>query len=72
MGRDHLPARREVLQRDVLQALDNAEVRGEKKVRVIIGLRGPDSLAAVKGTLSRSGAKTVIRESESFLAASLS
>jgi hypothetical protein len=62
----------DVVRLEVRNALADAEARGEKGVRVIIGLRGPDSLAAVKGALSRLGVKTVIRESESFLAASLS
>jgi hypothetical protein len=57
---------------EVLVALDRAEARGEKRVRVIVGLRSPDSLAAVKGALARLGVKTLARESESFLAARLS
>ena len=60
-----------VVRKDVLNALADAEARGEKCVRVIIGLRGPDSLAPVKGTLARLGVKTVARESQSFLAARL-
>ena len=61
-----------IVRSEVLDALGRAEARGEKKVRVIIGLHSPDSLAAVKGTLARSGVKTVARESQSFLAARLS
>jgi hypothetical protein len=61
-----------VVRSEVLEALDRAEAHGEKRVRVIVGLRGPDSLAAVKRALGRSGAKAVHRESETFLAASLS
>jgi hypothetical protein len=57
---------------EVLVALDRAEARGEKRVRVIVGVRSPDSLAAVKGVLARLGVKTLARESESFLAARLS
>ena len=48
-----------------------AEAWGEKGLRVIIGLRGPESLAAIKGTLAGLGVKTVARESQSFLAARL-
>jgi len=61
-----------VVRKDVLNALADAEARGEKRVRVIIGLHSPDSLAAVKGALARLGVKTVARESQSFLAARLS
>jgi hypothetical protein len=57
---------------EVLVALDRVEARGQKRVRVIVGLRSPDSLAAVKGVLARLGVKTLARESESFLAAKLS
>ena len=60
-----------VVRKDVLNALADAEARGEKRVRVIIGLHSPDSLAPVKGTLARLGVKTVARESQSFLAARL-
>lgn len=52
-------------------ALADAEARGEKRVRVIIGLRSPDSLATVKGALARLGVKSVGRESQSFLIARL-
>jgi len=61
-----------VVRSEVLEALERAEASGQKRVRVIVGLRSPDSLAAVKDALGRSGAKAVHRESESFLAASLS
>jgi hypothetical protein len=57
----------EVVRKDVWNALADAQARGEKRVRVIIGLRGPDSSATVKGALSRLGVKTVLRESQSFL-----
>jgi len=60
-----------VVRKDVLNALADAEARGEKRVRVIIGLHSPDSLPAVKGTLARLGVVTVARESQSFLAARL-
>jgi hypothetical protein len=52
-------------------ALADAEARGEKRVRVIIGLRSPESLATVKGALARLGVKRVARESQSFLGAGL-
>jgi hypothetical protein len=56
---------------EVLEALDRAEACGQKRVRVIVGLRSPDSLAVVKGALGRLGVKTLARESQSFLAANL-
>lgn len=57
--------------KDVLHALAKAEARGDKRVRVIIGLRSPDSVQAIKGALARMSVKTVIRDSQSFLAARL-
>ncbi len=60
-----------VVRKEVLEALDQAEARGEKRVRVIIGLRGAASLQAVKGALAGTGVKAVVRESQSFLAARL-
>jgi hypothetical protein len=60
-----------VVRKEVLKALADAQAQGQKRVRVIIGLRSPDSLAAVKAALGRAGVKTVLRESESFLAATL-
>jgi hypothetical protein len=60
-----------VVRKEVWNALADAEARGEKHVRVIIGLRGPDSPAAVRATLARLGVKTAARESHSFLAARL-
>lgn len=60
-----------VVRKEVWNALADAEARGEKRVRVIIGLNSPDSLAAVKGALARLGVKAVARESQSFLAAGL-
>jgi hypothetical protein len=60
-----------VVRSEVLEALDRAEAGGQKRVRVIIGLRSPDSLAAVKDALARLGVKTVARESQSFLVARL-
>ena len=61
-----------VVRQEVLDALTDAEARGEKRLRVIIGLHSPDSAEAVKGALARLGVKTVSRESQSFLAARLS
>ena len=61
-----------IVRSEVLEALDRAEARGQKRVRVIVGLHSPESLAAVKGALARLGVKTVARESQSFLAARLS
>ena len=60
-----------VVRKEVLHALAEGEARDEEHVRVIIGLRSPDSLAAVKGALAHMGVKTVARESQSFLAAKL-
>ena len=54
-----------------MDALDEAEARGEKKVRVIVGLRAGGSMSAIKEALARSGAKSYRRETESFLAAEL-
>jgi hypothetical protein len=60
-----------VVRREVLNALDAAEARGEKRVRVIVGLRGPASLAAVKAALARLRVRAVLRETEGFLVARL-
>lgn len=60
-----------VVRKEVLIALDRAEARGEKRVRVIIGLRGPDSLKPVKTALHRMGVRSVVRQAEGFLAANL-
>jgi hypothetical protein len=61
----------EVVRKEVLDALRSAEARGERRMRVIIGLRSAQSLDAVKQALGRMGVKTVARESPTFLAARL-
>ena len=61
-----------VVREEVVNALDDAEARGQKKVRVIIGLRGPDSLDPVKDALARLGVVEYHRESDRFLALELS
>jgi 2-iminoacetate synthase ThiH len=60
-----------IIREDVLNALSQAEARGEKRVRVIIGLRSPKSLDTVKQALARMVVKTVARESPSFVVAAL-
>lgn len=61
----------EVVRKEVLKALDDAEARGEKRVRVVIGLRSAGSAKAVRGTLNRLGAKAPVRKTERFLVARL-
>jgi hypothetical protein len=61
-----------VVRAEVLDALDRAEARGQKQVRVIIGLRAGGSMSAIKEALGRSGVKSYHRETEGFLAAELS
>jgi hypothetical protein len=61
-----------VVRSEVLEALHRADARGEKKVRVIIGLRAGGSMSAIKEALGRSGVKSYRRETESFLAVELS
>ena len=61
-----------VVRKEVLEALSDAETRGVKRVRVIIGLRGPDSLEPVKNALHSMGVKAVVRETEDLLAVNLS
>ena len=60
-----------IVRSEVLDALDRAEARGQKRVRVIIGLRAGGSMSAIKEALSRSGVRSYRRETESFLAAEL-
>jgi len=57
---------------EVLEALERAEARGQKRVRVIIGLRPGGSMSAIKEALARSGVRSYRRETESFLAVELS
>ena len=61
-----------IVRSEVLDALGRAEARGENRVRVIVGLRGPDSLAPVKDALARSGVRQYHRETAGFLAVELS
>ena len=61
-----------IVQTEVIDALDRAEARGEKRVRVIVGLRSGSSINALKDALQRVGAREYHRESESFLALQLS
>ena len=62
----------ELLRAEVLKALDDAEARGEKRVRVIVGLRPGSSINALKDALQRLGVREYHRESDSFLALQLS
>ena len=61
-----------IVRSEVLEALDRAEARGQKRVRVIIGLRAGGSTSAIKEALARSGVTSYRREAESFLAVELS
>ena len=61
-----------IVHSEVMDALDQAEARGEKKVRVIVGLRPGSSLNTLKDALQRLGMRECHRESESFLALQLS
>ena len=61
-----------IVQTEVIDALDRAEARGEKRVRVIVGLRSGSSINALKDALQRLGLREYLRESESFLALQLS
>jgi hypothetical protein len=60
-----------VVRREVLNALADAEAQGQKRLRVIIGLRGPASVEPVKRALEGMGVRSVVREAEDFLAANL-
>ena len=61
-----------IVRSEVLDALDRAEARGQKGVRVIVGLRPGGSMSAIKEALGRSGVTSYRREAESFLAVELS
>jgi hypothetical protein len=61
-----------IVRSEVLEALDRAEARGQKRVRVIIGLRAGGSMSAIKKALGRSGVTSYRREAERFLAVELS
>jgi hypothetical protein len=60
-----------VVRKEVLSALDDSEARGENRVRVIIALRGPESVEPVKAALARLHVGTPLRETERFLVAKL-
>ena len=62
----------ELARPELLNALDDAEARGEKRVRLIVGLRSGSSIKALKDALQRLGVRQYHRESESFLALQLS
>ena len=61
-----------IVQTEVMEALDRAEARGEKRVRVIVSLRPGSTMKALKDALQRVGVSEYHRESESFLALQLS
>ena len=61
-----------IVQTEVMEALDRAEARGEKRVRVIVSLRSGSSINALRDALQRLGVADYYRESESFLALQLS
>jgi hypothetical protein len=56
-----------VVRKEVFNALDAAEARGEKRVRVIIGLRDPERMQPVKAALARLHVRSPLRETEGFL-----
>ncbi len=61
-----------IVQTEVADALDRAEARGEKRVRVIAGLQPGSTVIALKDALQRLGVREYHRESDSFLALQLS
>jgi hypothetical protein len=61
-----------IVRTEVLVALDEAEARGQRTVRVIVGLRPGGSMTALKEGLARLGVVHYRREAEDFLAAELS
>jgi len=61
-----------IVRSEVLDALDRAEARGEKRVRVIVGLRPGGSMDSLKDALTRLGVRQYHRETERFLAVGLS
>jgi hypothetical protein len=61
-----------IVRKEVMDALHRAEARGEKGVRVIVGLRSGSSINALKHSLKRLGVAKPYRESDSFLALQLS
>jgi hypothetical protein len=61
-----------IVQKEVMDALVRAEARGEKTVRVIVGLRSGSNINDLKDALRGRGVPKAYRESESFLALQLS
>ncbi|MGB9299201.1 MAG: hypothetical protein WCD51_01265 [Anaerolineae bacterium] len=61
-----------IVRSEVLEALGRAEARGEKRVRVIVGLRPGGSMDSIKNALTRSGVTQYHRETAGFLAVELS
>lgn len=61
-----------VLRNEVLQALDEAEARGERRIPVIIRLHPRSTMRALKRGLRDSGIKGRFRETEYFLMGRLS
>ena len=61
-----------IVRTEVLVALDEAEARGQKTIRVIVGLRPGGSMSALKDGLGRLGVVLYRREADAFLAADLS
>lgn len=61
-----------IVRSEVSDALGRAEARGQKRVRVIVGLRPGGSMDSLKDALTRLGATQYYRESEGFLAVELS
>jgi hypothetical protein len=61
-----------IVRTEVLVALDDAEARGQKTIRVIVGLGPGGSMTALKDGLGRLGVMHYCREAEDFLAVDLS
>ncbi len=61
-----------IVRTEVLRALDQAEARGGKRVRVIVGLRPRSDRQVLKRALRQLGVEPALRESESFLVVRLS
>jgi hypothetical protein len=61
-----------IVRSEVLDALDRAEARGQKGVRVIVGLRAGGSMDSLKDALTRLGVTHYQRETAGFLAVELS
>jgi hypothetical protein len=61
-----------VLRSEVLQALDEAEARGESRIAVIMRLHPRSTMRALKRALRDSGIRGRFRETEYFLMGRLS